>query len=189
MPSTTSSTSCPQTRTRQRSGTQGRPCSTTSSPATTTTAPASTTARSTVSAVPGAGAATSSVDEITEAVFGGSGRTPRSPRWWRSSFAAKGDFAVLERGTDRPGRERRGRVQVDGALEPARARTTRMEDAVVKTVAGFLNTDGGTLLIGVRHDGTSSGWERLPRSSSRRTPTGSSTGSPRTSRTRWERRR
>ncbi len=27
-----------------------------------------------------------------------------------------------------------------------------MEDAVVKTVAGFLNTDGGTLLIGVRPD-------------------------------------
>ena len=24
-----------------------------------------------------------------------------------------------------------------------------MEDAIVKTVAGFLNTDGGTLLIGV----------------------------------------
>ena len=28
-----------------------------------------------------------------------------------------------------------------------------MEDAVVKTVAGFLNTDGGTLLIGVGDDG------------------------------------
>jgi type I restriction enzyme R subunit len=26
------------------------------------------------------------------------------------------------------------------------------EDAVVKTVAGFLNTDGGTLLIGVAPD-------------------------------------
>ena len=27
-----------------------------------------------------------------------------------------------------------------------------MEDAIVKTVAGFLNTDGGTLLIGVGAD-------------------------------------
>ena len=33
----------------------------------------------------------------------------------------------------------------------------RMEDAVVKTIAGFLNTDGGTLLIGVGDDGTSVG--------------------------------
>ncbi|MGI8985007.1 MAG: HsdR family type I site-specific deoxyribonuclease [Acidimicrobiales bacterium] len=33
--------------------------------------------------------------------------------------------------------------------QPSRA----MEDAVVKTVAGFLNTDGGTLLIGVGPDG------------------------------------
>jgi type I restriction enzyme, R subunit len=30
----------------------------------------------------------------------------------------------------------------------------RMEDAVVKTIAGFLNTDGGTLFIGVGDDGT-----------------------------------
>ncbi|MGV1048293.1 MAG: HsdR family type I site-specific deoxyribonuclease [Solirubrobacterales bacterium] len=29
----------------------------------------------------------------------------------------------------------------------------RMEDAVVKTIAGFLNTDGGTLLIGIGDDG------------------------------------
>jgi type I restriction enzyme R subunit len=29
----------------------------------------------------------------------------------------------------------------------------RIEDAVVKTIAGFLNTDGGTLLIGVADDG------------------------------------
>jgi type I restriction enzyme, R subunit len=29
----------------------------------------------------------------------------------------------------------------------------RMEDAVVKTVAGFLNTDGGTLFIGVDDQG------------------------------------
>ncbi|MDQ3729416.1 MAG: HsdR family type I site-specific deoxyribonuclease, partial [Actinomycetota bacterium] len=29
----------------------------------------------------------------------------------------------------------------------------RMEDAVVKTIAGFLNTDGGTLLVGVGDDG------------------------------------
>jgi len=29
----------------------------------------------------------------------------------------------------------------------------RIEDALVKTVAGFLNTDGGTLLIGVGDDG------------------------------------
>ena len=33
-----------------------------------------------------------------------------------------------------------------------------MEDAVVKTVAGFLNTDGGTLLIGVGPDRRWSGW-------------------------------
>ncbi len=35
----------------------------------------------------------------------------------------------------------------------------RMEDAVVKTVAGFLNTDGGTLLIGVGDDGRVVGLE------------------------------
>jgi len=29
-----------------------------------------------------------------------------------------------------------------------------MEDAVAKTIAGFLNTDGGTLLIGVDKLGT-----------------------------------
>ncbi len=29
----------------------------------------------------------------------------------------------------------------------------RMEDAMVKTIAGFLNTDGGTLLIGIGDDG------------------------------------
>ena len=34
-----------------------------------------------------------------------------------------------------------------------------MEDAVVKTVAGFLNTDGGTLLIGVGPDRTVLGLE------------------------------
>ena len=33
----------------------------------------------------------------------------------------------------------------------------RMEDAVVKTIAGFLNTDGGTLLIGVADDGRAIG--------------------------------
>lgn len=32
-----------------------------------------------------------------------------------------------------------------------------MEDAVVKTIAGFLNTDGGTLLIGVGNDGETVG--------------------------------
>jgi type I restriction enzyme, R subunit len=32
-----------------------------------------------------------------------------------------------------------------------------MEDAVVKTVAGFLNTDGGTLLIGIDNSGTAIG--------------------------------
>lgn len=31
-------------------------------------------------------------------------------------------------------------------------RSTAIEDAIVKTVAGFLNTDGGTLLIGVGPD-------------------------------------
>ena len=33
----------------------------------------------------------------------------------------------------------------------------RMEDAVVKTIAGFLNTDGGTLFIGVDDDASRSG--------------------------------
>lgn len=33
----------------------------------------------------------------------------------------------------------------------------RMEDAIVKTIAGFLNSDGGTLLIGVADDGTCTG--------------------------------
>ena len=33
-------------------------------------------------------------------------------------------------------------------------RNPAMEDAVVKTVAAFLNTEGGTLLIGVAPDGT-----------------------------------
>jgi type I restriction enzyme R subunit len=34
-----------------------------------------------------------------------------------------------------------------------------IEDAVVKTVAGFLNTDGGTLLIGVDNSGSTLGLE------------------------------
>ena len=33
----------------------------------------------------------------------------------------------------------------------------RMEDAVIKTLAGFLNTDGGTLLIGIADDGVVAG--------------------------------
>ncbi len=37
---------------------------------------------------------------------------------------------------------------------------TRMEDEVVKTVAGFLNSDGGDLLIGVADDGTVKGIDR-----------------------------
>lgn len=35
-----------------------------------------------------------------------------------------------------------------------RRRDGRMEDAVLKTLAGFLNTDGGTLVIGVSDDGS-----------------------------------
>ncbi len=31
---------------------------------------------------------------------------------------------------------------------------SRMEDAVLRTLAGFLNTNGGTLIIGIRDDGT-----------------------------------
>jgi type I restriction enzyme R subunit len=38
-------------------------------------------------------------------------------------------------------------------------RDKRMEDAVVKTVAGFLNTDGGTLFVGVADDGRVIGLE------------------------------
>jgi type I restriction enzyme R subunit len=34
-----------------------------------------------------------------------------------------------------------------------RCKDKRLEDAIVKTVAGFLNADGGTLFIGVRDDG------------------------------------
>ena len=56
----------------------------------------------------------------------------------------------------------------------------RMEDAVVKTVAGFLNTDGGTLLIGVDDDRQVIGLTHDLPSSSRRAPTASSTGSRRT---------
>jgi type I restriction enzyme R subunit len=41
----------------------------------------------------------------------------------------------------------------------AEARNPAMEDAVVKTVAAFLNTDGGTLLIGVGPDGSAVGLE------------------------------
>ena len=37
---------------------------------------------------------------------------------------------------------------------------SRMEDAVVKTVAGFLNQKGGSLVIGVQDDGTPIGIER-----------------------------
>lgn len=39
------------------------------------------------------------------------------------------------------------------------AKDKRMEDAIVKTVAGFLNADGGTLLIGVGDDGEAVGLE------------------------------
>jgi type I restriction enzyme, R subunit len=40
-----------------------------------------------------------------------------------------------------------------------RCKDKRMEDAVVKTIAGFLNTDGGALLIGVDDDGRVVGLE------------------------------
>jgi hypothetical protein len=36
----------------------------------------------------------------------------------------------------------------------------RMESAVVKTIAAFLNTRGGTLIIGVKDDGSLSGIEK-----------------------------
>ncbi len=55
-------------------------------------------------------------------------------------------------------------------------RNKAVEDAVVKTVAAFLNTNGGTLLIGVADDGTRSGCSTTTRMCSRTTATGSSTG-------------
>ena len=59
-----------------------------------------------------------------------------------------------------------------------------MEDAIVKTVAGFLNTDGGTLLIGVGPDRDGRRPRpRLPAGEAARTATASSTGSPPTSST------
>ena len=52
-----------------------------------------------------------------------------------------------------------------------------MEDAVVKTVAGFLNTDGGTLLIGVDNSGNAIGLDHdYQRVQATRTVTVSSTG-------------
>jgi predicted HTH transcriptional regulator len=41
------------------------------------------------------------------------------------------------------------RWSVQGKVQDA-----RLEQVIVKTVAGFMNTDGGTLLIGVADDGT-----------------------------------
>ena len=46
--------------------------------------------------------------------------------------------------------------------------------SALKTVCGFLNSTGGTLLLGVTDDGTSGAWTRTTRSARRatRTPTG-----------------
>ena len=38
-------------------------------------------------------------------------------------------------------------------------RDSKMEYAIVRTIAGFLNTNGGTLMVGVSDDGTSVGLE------------------------------
>ena len=38
-----------------------------------------------------------------------------------------------------------------------KAKDTNMEDAIVKTVAAFLNCDGGDLLIGIADDGSTKG--------------------------------
>ena len=59
-----------------------------------------------------------------------------------------------ERGADR---QRRGPTTSSSSRPRAgtsreRRKDKRMEDAIVKTVAAFLNTDGGTLLIGVDDD-------------------------------------
>ncbi len=51
-----------------------------------------------------------------------------------------------------------------------------MEDAVVKTVAGFLNSDGGTLLIGLDQTASRSAWTRTTDESDHPTGTALSTG-------------
>ena len=53
-----------------------------------------------------------------------------------------------------------------------------MELAVLKSLAGFMNTDGGTLLVGVADDGSPPGSRRISRSRARRgTSTAGSCGS------------
>ena len=63
-----------------------------------------------------------------------------------------------DRFSDRPGSRWPGTLPLDRSLtfHSGRSRSgldsTAIEDAVVKTVAGFLNADGGTLLIGIGPD-------------------------------------
>ena len=56
-------------------------------------------------------------------------------------------------------------------------RDDAMETVIAKTVAAFMNSGGGTLLIGVTTTGDSSGWAPTTRPSRHRTPTASSCGS------------
>ena len=85
----------------------------------------------------------------------------RRPDRGESPFA-EGDVTTHEgpSESDRVGRVRGGGVQVDGPVESAyRIADEAITWSVIKTIAAFLNTNGGTLLVGVDDDGPT-GWRR-----------------------------
>ena len=160
-PSATSWTpTCRPTPTRPSCSTpRSRRCSTTSSAPTATTAPACTPTTTSAASTGGGGVAVLEPRRTSTRITaqrGGADQGRRRVRVarWPSSSASPGSARFADR--RRAHRQRRGlrrRVQVDRPLGPSRGRADKvMEDAVVKTVAGFLNTDGGTLLIGVGPD-------------------------------------
>ena len=67
------------------------------------------------------------------------------------------------------------------------ARDDKMELAIAKTVAGFLNSDGGTLLIGVDDDGRAIGLVHDFSTVKAPTPTATSSGSATSSPPPWAR--
>ena len=149
------------TRTRRSCSTpRSRPSSTTSPPPTATTAAASTTATPSSPSTPARGVAALGAGPVTTAAITEEVvEQLRVDAEFASLVAEKlgltgkpelrtidelidndEDYAVEFKSTAR------WDLRED---QPSKA----MEDAVVKTVAGFLNTDGGTLLIGVGPDG------------------------------------
>ena len=100
----------------------------------------------------------STIDEFLEKrrkLIARSSRRLPATLWTATSHAE----AELRSSTSSPPASRRrssSSRQPGGTSTPARS-DPKIEHVIVKTVSGFMNAEGGTLLIGVADDGTSSG--------------------------------